>query len=114
MKLALGPTQNGSSQQSLTLNLAKKRGEKNISIDDIANSTRISPLYLRAIEAEDFSQLPGGIYAVSYIRQYSAAAGCDENDVLARYRSIVEPQDGPENREPSSRAGGTLRTHFFQ
>ena len=114
MKLALGPTQNRNSQPSPTLNLAQKRGARNISIDDIASSTRISPLYLRAIEAEDFSQLPGGIYAISYIRQYSAAAGCDENDLLALYRSIVEPQNGPENREHASRAGGTLRMHFFQ
>jgi len=96
------------------LNLAQKRGERNISIDDIANSTRISPLYLRAIEAEDFAQLPGGIYAVSYIRQYAAATGCDENDVLARYRSAVGPQDSPENRESVSRARSTLRIHFFQ
>jgi len=46
-------------------------------MDDIASSTRISPLYFRAIEAEDFAQLPGGIYAVSYIRQYAAARVAD-------------------------------------
>jgi len=95
MKSILDATQNISSQPSPALHLAQKRLAKNISIEDITSSTCISPHYLRAIEVEDFAQLPGGIYAVSFIRQYAAAAGCDENDVLARYRSIVEPQDSP-------------------
>jgi len=76
-----------------TLHLAEERSAKNISIDDVATSTRINPQYLRAIEAEDFAQLPAGIYAVSYIRQYAAAIGCDENNVLAHYRSVLTPQD---------------------
>lgn len=84
-------------QPPSTLNLAQKRTAKNISIEDVANSTRINPLYLRAIEAEDFAQLPGGIYAVSYVRQYAAATGCDVNDVLARYHSAVEPRACPES-----------------
>ena len=77
--------------KSPTLHLAQERSAKNISIDDVATLTRINPLYLRAIEAEDFAQLPGGIYAVSYIRQYAAAIGCDENNVLAHYRSVLAP-----------------------
>ena len=95
MKLTSDDSQNSSWQPSSTLHLAQVRCAKNITIDDVATSTRINPQYLRAIEAEDFAQLPGGIYAVSYIRQYAAAIGCDENNVLARYRSLVAPQDAP-------------------
>ncbi len=102
MKSTLDATQRPSSQLSPALHLTKKRLAKNISIEDITSSTCINPRYVRAIEGEDFAQLPGGIYAVSFIRQYAAAAGCDENDLLARYRSVVTPQDGPETEGRSS------------
>src|SRR6185295_18162664 len=58
----------GGRKMKPTLHLAEERSAKNISIDDVATSTRINPQYLRAIDAEDFAQLPAGIYAVSYIR----------------------------------------------
>ncbi|MEO8051122.1 MAG: helix-turn-helix transcriptional regulator [Acidobacteriota bacterium] len=74
------------------LHLAQKRQAKGVGIKEIANSTHISLRYLEAIEAEDFTQLPGGIYALSYIRQYAAAIGCDESAVVARYRSLLEPE----------------------
>jgi hypothetical protein len=45
-----------------------------------------------AIEAEDFAQLPAGIYALSYIRQYAGAIGFDETAVVARYRNLIEPE----------------------
>ena len=83
-------------QPSPPLHLAEERSAKNITIDDVATATRINPQYLRAIEAEDFAQLPGGIYAVSYIRQYAAAIGCDEANVLARYRSGLVVRELPE------------------
>src|SRR5229473_3063615 len=102
MKSTPDATQNNSSQPSPTLHLARKRLAKNISIDDITSSTCICPRYVRAIEGEDFAQLPGGIYAVSFIRQYAAAVGGDENDVPARYRSVIELQDSrPETANPS-------------
>jgi cytoskeletal protein RodZ len=101
MNSTLDAIQNVSSPLSPALHLAQKRLAKNISLEDITSSTCINPRYLRAIEIEDFAQLPGGIYAVSYIRQYAAATGCDENDVLARYRSIVGSPDIPDTADPS-------------
>jgi cytoskeletal protein RodZ len=94
MNSTLDATQSPSSRPSPALHLAQKRLAKNISIEDITSSTCINPRYVRAIEVEDFAQLPGGIYAISFIRQYAAVIGFDENDLLARYRNIIEPQNG--------------------
>ena len=91
------PARRESLQPNPILHLARKRQAKGVSIREIANSTRISLPYLEAIEAEDFAQLPGGIYALSYIRQYAAAIGCDERAVVARYRSLIEPEAVGEN-----------------
>ena len=73
------------------LNLAGARNEKDITLDEIVRSTRIAQHFLQAIEAEDFGQLPGGVYNTSYLRQYARAIGYDEIALLGHYRSKMEP-----------------------
>ena len=47
--------------------------------------------YLEAIERGLFSKLPGGIYNLSYIRQYARAIDCDEARLLDYYRRSADP-----------------------
>jgi cytoskeletal protein RodZ len=84
------PARKESLRPNPMLHLGRKRQSKGVSLREIADSTHISLPYLEAIETEDFAQLPGGIYAVSYIRQYAGAIGCDEGPVIARYRSHIK------------------------
>jgi cytoskeletal protein RodZ len=88
----LEPTRRETLQPHPILYLARKRQAKGVSIREIANTTNISLPYLEAIEAEDFAQLPGGVYALSYIRQYAAAIGYDEKAVVARYKILSSPR----------------------
>lgn len=74
---------------SSPLNLAPLREKQGISLDQIANNTKISKRFLLAIEAEAFDQLPGGIFSTSYIRQYARAVGYDESALLDAYRSAM-------------------------
>lgn len=67
------------------LNLAAARKRTGISLEEIAETTKISLRFLRAIEDEEFEKLPGGIFATSYLRQYAAATGFAEENLLARY-----------------------------
>src|SRR3982074_2086278 len=67
------------------LDLSRFRNSAGISLEQIASGTKISLRFLRAIEAEEFDQLPGGIFNTSYLRQYAAAIGYDEADLLAHY-----------------------------
>ncbi len=62
--------------------LRKYRG---ISMDEIADRTKISKTYLKAIESEEISLLPPGIYRKSFIRQYAAQLGLDPDRVIATY-----------------------------
>jgi cytoskeletal protein RodZ len=84
------PTAN---QPATLPDLAAIRQRKGISLKDIADRTKISTRYLQAIEAGDFQQLPGGVFATSYIRQYALAIDYDEWDILACYRSVVPEID---------------------
>ncbi len=67
------------------LGLATIRRNRGISLEQIAESTKISVRSLEAIERGEFKKLPGGIYNTSYIRQYARAIDYDESAILAVY-----------------------------
>ncbi len=69
-----------------SLNLVKIRTESGRTLEQIADTTKISIRFLRAIEAEDFDQLPGGIFTRSYLRQYATEIGLDAGGLLEMYR----------------------------
>jgi len=95
------------------LNLVGARIEKGVTLEEIEQSTRIATHFLEAIEAENFGQLPGGVYNTSYIRQYARAIGYDETALLDHYRSQVEPPKEAEAATASSfRVDEALRSVF--
>lgn len=73
------------------LGLATIRRNRGISLQQIAESTKISVRCLEAIERGDFRKLPGGIYNTSYIRQYARAIDYDESAILAVYHREMPP-----------------------
>ena len=90
------------------LNLPGRRKALSLSLENIADSTKICIRFLRAIEDEEFEKLPGGIFNTSYLRQYAAAIGFDEGKLLTFYSRKVEPQRSAEEFAESSK-GGLLR-----
>jgi len=94
-----------------TLNLAAVRQKVGVSLEQIAESTKISMRFLLAIEAEEYEKLPGGIFATSYLRQYAAAAGVDECELLADYAAFLNRIAEPDVPLPTS-ARGRLERWF--
>ena len=72
------------------LSLASARERQGMTLDEIAQATRIGSYYLQAIEAEEFGKLPGGVYNTSYIRQYARAIGYNESALLDQYHSRTQ------------------------
>jgi len=66
--------------------VADIRETKGISLEQISNLTKLRISTLKAIEDGDFDSLPGGIYNISYIRQYARAIDADESHLLQLYR----------------------------
>ena len=85
------------------LNLAAARQQKELTLEQIAETTKISLAFLRAIEAEAFERLPGGIFNTSYLRQYARCIGYDEASLVAHYNEIMfpAPEVVPEPERPS-------------
>ncbi len=90
----------------LELDLPRFRKRAGVSLEEIVQRTKISSRFLQAIEDEQFDQLPGGIFSTSYLRQYAAAIGYDEDALVAYYVQKVNPPvalaKGPQ-RENGSR-----------
>lgn len=69
--------------------LTAVRQKAQLTLHQIADTTKITVANLEAIENGRFAKLPGGVYATSYIRQYARAIGFDEFELLAEYHRIT-------------------------
>jgi cytoskeleton protein RodZ len=63
--------------------LRREREMRGVSLEEISTATKISIRFLKAIENEQLSKLPGGIFTRSFVRTYARYLGLDEERVLA-------------------------------
>jgi cytoskeleton protein RodZ len=56
-----------------------------MSLEEIAEKTKIGIRLLRAIESEQFDKLPGGLFNKSFVRQYARLLGVDEDVAIREY-----------------------------
>jgi cytoskeleton protein RodZ len=75
-------------------NLRREREMRGVSVEEISNATKISVRALEALEEEQFSKLPGGIFTRSFIRSYARYLGLDEEAIVAEYRQLVPDEEG--------------------
>jgi cytoskeletal protein RodZ len=97
-------------EQRSILGLATVRRNRGITLQQIADSTKISVRLLEAIEMGDFPKLPGGIYTTSYIRQYARAIDYDEDTILEYYRRQPAGEAGTARPTRDGGGYGGLRT----
>lgn len=74
------------------------REAKGMSLDDIANRTRIPIRHLQHIESEDWDALPAVTYAIGFTRNYANAVGLDGAEIAGELRDRL---GGPRNRAPA-------------
>jgi len=99
-------------EDASVLGLATIRRNRGISLEQIAESTKINIRSLKAIEGGDFKKLPGGIYNTSYIRQYAKAIDFDEAELLAFYRikmGVAGNAEGNNRHNGKDVVGGGFR-----
>lgn len=91
-------------ESDLELDLPRFRKRSGVTLEQIAQSTKISSRFLHAIEAEQFEQLPGGIFSTSYLRQYAVEIGYDEEALVAFYQQKMSPSE-PISKAPQAETG---------
>lgn len=94
---------------SLGSDLKKEREFRNISLEEMASSTKIVGRYLEALENDRLGDMPGGFFIKGIIRTYSRYIGLDEKEVLARYEEAGLLGDQGRSRGAAAN-GGSLRT----
>lgn len=66
---------------------------RGVSLEEVANATRITTRNLEALENEQWAQLPGGVFNRGFIRSIARYLGLDEESLVAEY--VMATNDQP-------------------
>lgn len=78
--------------------LRSAREAKQVSLREIANTTKISVSALEAIEGNNIEQLPGGVFTRAFIRSYAVEVGLDPEETIRDFVA-QEPEVGTDEEE---------------
>src|SRR6266487_4924863 len=65
--------------------LRQARERRGISLRQIASSTKIAAAALDALEKNDISKLPGGIFSRAFVRSYAVEVGLDPDETVKEF-----------------------------
>jgi len=71
--------------ESLGNYLRREREVRQLSVAELAQTTRIPMRILRHIENDEYNALPADVFVRGFLRAYSRALGIDDNKVLNLY-----------------------------
>ncbi len=76
--------------------LRERRLEKGISIQRIAQETRVTQKYLYALENSQHDVFPADSYLIGYLRAYAEYLGFNGNEIITRFRNeVIQEQPAP-------------------
>ncbi len=75
--------------------LREAREAQRIDLRDAAQQTRISIQYLKALEDQEFSKLPGEVFVKGFLKNYAKFLHLDESEVMIRYSETKPPKPSP-------------------
>ena len=75
--------------------IKRERELRQISLREIAETTKVSLRYLEALENNDFEQLPGGVFNRGFVRAYAEHIGVDAEAMVNAYLLEERGQDSP-------------------
>jgi curved DNA-binding protein CbpA len=71
--------------------LSRVREERGLSLENIAQRTKIAMFTLRSIELDRFPDLPPKVYLKGFLKQYAVLLGLNPNEVVADYMGRMQP-----------------------
>ena len=69
--------------------LKREREMRGVTLEEISSATRISERFLKAIENDQWDQLPGGVFNRGFVRAMARYLGLDEESIVAEYTLAV-------------------------
>jgi cytoskeletal protein RodZ len=90
-----------SSVKGLGIKLLREREAREVTLEEISKSTKISKHLLHAIESDDWNALPGGIFTRNFIRLYADYLGLDAERYVDEYLQFIKIKDVAEKSSTS-------------
>jgi cytoskeletal protein RodZ len=88
--------------------LRRERERRKISLESISANTKVSMALFEALERDDVSRWPCGIFRRSFVRSYAEAIGLDADEVV---RDFVERFPEPDQVQRNEKAAGAPAHH---
>jgi len=84
--------------------LRQAREQRGVSLQDLAVATKISARVLEALERNDPSKLPGGIFSRAFVRAYAREVGLDPDVTAATFVSAFPDESGADDMPATTSA----------
>ncbi len=72
-----------------------ERQRRSVSLEDIAQTTKVTVRSLQALESDAFDKLPGGILSKGIVRSYVRFLGLDESEWVERFLDASGQRNPP-------------------
>jgi hypothetical protein len=92
---------------------AALRTANGVSLDAVAQRTKIGTPLLRDLEQGSLRRWPGGVYRRSWIRAYAVESGLNPDAVLRLLEPVIKAADGEDTPPPSTRVDPPFRRSLF-
>jgi len=67
--------------------LKNRRESQELNVEEIALTLKLRPVYLKALESGDWSEMPGEVYALGFLKQYAAFLDLDISDSIEKLKT---------------------------
>jgi len=93
-------------QRAFGERLRRQRRQKNLTLTEIAASTKVGASHYAALERGDCSRWPGGVYNRAFIRAYAKAVDLDPDETAAEFAEYFESAPAPSSIEQATLVEG--------
>src|ERR1700751_633355 len=76
-----------------------ERERRKVSIEKISEETKVAVRHLLALEAGEYSELPGGVFRKEIVRSYLTAIGLDEATWIERFEASLKENGGADTAD---------------
>jgi cytoskeleton protein RodZ len=88
--------------------LRRAREERNVSLRELADRTKIRVPVLRAIENDDFKNVPGGVILRGFLKLYAREVGLDPDEIARRCVALQAHDITPTAADAGPGEGGDI------
>src|SRR5918999_3071894 len=80
--------------------LRAERERRRVTLEQIADETKIASRHLEALERGDVRNWPGGMYRRAMMRAYAESIGVDREFALRQFEQAFDPPPAPSEPTP--------------